>query len=75
MLGTGISLVRKRYQVFIGNIVITFLDAFSPFWKPALHTGNRDLMFADDLKRMRKQAIKRAREMPVANEDNQQRRM
>lgn len=37
--------------------------------------GNNDHIFANELSRMRKEAIRRAREMPVANEDNQQRRM
>ena len=37
--------------------------------------GNRDHLFADRLSRLRKEAIKNAREMAVASEDNQQRRM
>ena len=37
--------------------------------------GNRDHLFADQLSRLRKEAIKNARETAVASEDNQQRRM
>jgi hypothetical protein len=39
-----------------------------------LNIQGNDHVFADELKRMRKEAIKWAREMPVANEDNQRRR-
>ncbi len=37
--------------------------------------GNRDHAFADALNRLRKEAISLAREIPVAQEGNQQRRM
>ena len=37
--------------------------------------GNRDQLFVDNLKQLRIHAIRQAKEMPVANEDNQQRRM
>ena len=37
--------------------------------------GNKDHIFADILSQLRRNAIKQAREMPVANEGNQQRRM
>jgi hypothetical protein len=37
--------------------------------------GNKDHLFADRLSGLRKEAIKNAREMAVASEDNQQRRM
>ena len=37
--------------------------------------GNRDHIFADKLSQLRKDAIRQARNMPVANEGNQQRRM
>ena len=37
--------------------------------------GNKDHLFADHLSQLRKSAIKLAREMPIANEGNQQRRM
>jgi hypothetical protein len=37
--------------------------------------GNKEHMFADSLSQLRKDAIQLAKEMPVANEGNQQRRM
>ncbi len=37
--------------------------------------GNKDHVFADSLSQLRKDAIKQAKEMPVAKEDNQQRQM
>lgn len=37
--------------------------------------GNKDHVFANSLSQLRKDAIKEAKVMPVANEDNQQRRM
>jgi hypothetical protein len=37
--------------------------------------GNRNHLFADELSRLRKEAVKNARERAVAKEDNQQRRM
>ncbi len=37
--------------------------------------GNKDHVFADNLSQLRRDAIKQAKETPVANEDNQQRRM
>jgi hypothetical protein len=37
--------------------------------------GNRDHIFSDDLNRLRTDAIRSAREMAVAREDNQQRRV
>jgi hypothetical protein len=37
--------------------------------------GNKDHLFADSLSQLRKDAIKQARETPVANEGNQHRRM
>jgi hypothetical protein len=37
--------------------------------------GNKDHLFADTLSQLRKDAIRQAREMPIANEGNQQRRM
>jgi hypothetical protein len=37
--------------------------------------GNADHLFAGELSQLRKEAIKQAREMPIANEGNQQRRM
>ncbi len=37
--------------------------------------GNRDHIFVDKMSQLRKDAIRQARNMPVANEGNQQRRM
>ena len=37
--------------------------------------GNSDHLFADELSRLRKEADRQAKEFPVANESNQQRRM
>jgi hypothetical protein len=37
--------------------------------------GNKDQLFSDELNRLRKHAIRLAREMPIAQEGNQQRRM
>ena len=37
--------------------------------------GNKDHLFADNLSQLRKDAIKQAKETPVAREDNQQRQM
>ena len=37
--------------------------------------GNKGQLFVDKLKQLRMYAIRQARNLPVANEDNQQRRM
>jgi hypothetical protein len=50
-------------------------ELLSGFSLPLNIKGNGDHLFADELSRLRKDAIRQAKEFPVANESNQKRRM